>query len=73
MKLFLQLHKSVAMLYLMSILQVTRAAILRGDRGTANAIRKWSNLAGDMIAASSGFLSPPGAARAYGMLMTAEW
>jgi hypothetical protein len=40
---------------------------------TAQVIRDWSHLMGSMVAASFGFLSPPGCARAISILTTAEW
>ncbi|NER25710.1 MAG: hypothetical protein F6J96_34460 [Symploca sp. SIO1C2] len=43
------------------------------DRLTAAMVRDWSQLALDMIAASFGFLSPPGVARALSILTTSEW
>ena len=39
----------------------------------AKAVRDWSHLTLDMIAASFGFLSPPGVGRALSMVTTAEW
>ena len=39
----------------------------------ADLARAWSQLSLDMIAASFGFLSPPGVARALSMVTTAEW
>jgi hypothetical protein len=51
----------------------TNAQSLTETAKTAKLIRDWSTLLGDMIASSFGFLSPPGCARAFSMLMTAEW
>jgi hypothetical protein len=63
---------TMLMLFVNSI-QITNAVALTETAKTAKLIRQWSTLLGDMMASSFGFLSPPGCARAFSMLLTAEW
>jgi hypothetical protein len=64
---------AATILVLNSIKNVTAWQNHDDDAETAKVIRAWSRLTGSMIATGFGFLSPPGCARAFSMVTTAEW